>query len=125
MVFSLHTVLEGTRGLDTETNLTLEINRATKPQLLSDFAGGFGYIYDGYSLQTSEFTIELDSDPRRLHLKFKDNNTATLNPDFVRAFNPKDPFNQLQVLPLKSGQTLILHRHHNDTPYDYVVTRVN
>lgn len=73
MEFKVYTSLKGTRGRDTEVNLTLTVkgNGDTPPKLLSDFAGGGEKIYDGYSTQTSEFTTIPADDSRRLSLNFK------------------------------------------------------
>ena len=108
MEYKIYTSLEGTRGYDGEVNLTLSVIREAPPIWLSDFAGGSGHIYDGYSTHTSKFCVVLDQDERRIELIFENGSRATLSPEFVRAFDPKDPLNQLQVVPLKAGQALRL-----------------
>lgn len=116
MEFRIYTSLKGTRGRDTEVNLTLTVIGSSDhpPVFLSDFAGGGEKIYDGYSTQASTFFTKPADDPRRLSLIFENKSCATLNPCFERIQNPKDPLNQLRVLPLTVGQILILSYY--DTP---------
>ncbi|WP_405121773.1 hypothetical protein [Pseudomonas petroselini] len=116
MEFQVYTSLKGTRGRDTEANLTLTItgNSDHPPKFLSDFAGGGEKIYDGYSTRTSKFVTAPANDPRRLSLTFENGSHATLHPCFERIQNPEDPLNQLRALPLAIGQMLALS--YSDTP---------
>jgi hypothetical protein len=124
-IYKLYTSLEKTRGLDWEVNLTLNVTLRSAPTLLSEFAGGFGEIYDGYSTNTRSFKIFSDQDERRLELAFSDGSRATLSPEFVRQFNPADPLNQLQVVPLRIDQTLLLSQDGEALSKAYIVTGSN
>jgi len=123
MEFKVYTSLKGTRGRDTEVNLTLTVkgNGDTPPKLLSDFAGGGEKIYDGYSTQTSEFTTIPADDSRRLSLNFKNGSHATLHPSFERIQNPEDSRNSLRALPLVIGQTLTLSYSDNPSSQDFEI----
>lgn len=124
-IYKLYTSLEKTRGLDWEVNLTLNVTLRSAPTLLSEFAGGFGEIYDGYSTNTRSFKIFSDQDERRLELAFSDGSRATLSPEFVRQFNPADPLNQLQVVPLRIDQALLLSQDGEALSKAYIVTGSN
>lgn len=121
MSYKLYTSLKETRGLDGEVNLTLRVKLRLAPIWLSEFTGGCGKIYDGYSLGTRLFNITSDSDDRRLKLLFDDGGVATLSPEFVRNFNPDDPLNQLQAIPLRMGQTLLLAYKDEALAKEYII----
>ena len=125
MSYKLYTSLKETRGLDGEVNLTLRVKLRLAPIWLSEFTGGCGKIYDGYSLGTRLFNITSDSDGRRLKLLFDDGGLATLSPEFVRSFNPDDPLNQLQAIPLRIGQTLLLAYKDEALAKEYIITGSN
>lgn len=122
MEYKIYTSLEGTQGLDGEVNLTLEVLRESPPIWLSDFAGGKGYIFNGYSVHTRKFFIDLDQDCRRIELTFENGSKATLSPAFVRITEPRDPLNQLQVVPLKAGQALPLSSANQALSKQYLIT---
>ena len=111
MEYSLGLVQVDTKGSDGQVNLSLKINCTTKPIYLSDFSGGSSELFDGYSGYTTQFGISNSpNDERRLLLTSKTDSvsSATLAPQFIRNDAPKDPFNQLEALPLKKGQILSL-----------------
>lgn len=125
MNYELYTSLKKTRGLDGEVNLTLRVKVGLAPIWLSEFTGGCGKIYDGYSLDTRLFDITSDRDERRLKLLFNDGGLATLSPEFVRNFNPGDPLNQLQAIQLRIGQTLLLAYKDEALAEEYIITGSN
>jgi len=107
--YTLSTIKNGTKGLDSEVNLKLKISSDVAPTKLSDFNGGTAELYDGYSTSTHIYTIKLNkSDNRRLTLvNEKDKtNIIELMPEFNRIKNPTDPLNQLEEVNLKSKQDL-------------------
>lgn len=124
-IYKLYASLKKTRGLDGEVNLTLNVEMRSAPKFLSEFAGGFGEIYDGYSTTTRKFTIFLDQDERRLKLTFSNGSSETLNPHFERILNPIDPLNQLQVVPLRADQTLLLSQEGEFLSKEYIITGSN
>ncbi|MGR4042834.1 hypothetical protein P7C00_18670 [Pseudomonas sp. JDS08PS003] len=124
-IYKLYTSLKKTRGLDEQVNLTLNVEMGSAPKFLSEFVGGFGEIYDGYSTTTRKFEIFLDQDERRLRLNFSDGARETLNPQFERLLNPIDPLNQLQVVPLSIDQTLLLSQEGEFFSKEYLVTGSN
>jgi len=124
-IYKLYTSLKKTRGLDGEVNLTLNVGVGSAPKFLSEFAGGFGEIYDGYSTTTRKFEIFLDQDERRLRLNFSNGACETLSPQFEHSFNPIDSLNQLQVVPLKVDQTLLLSQEGEFFPKEYIITGSN
>ncbi|WP_156181560.1 hypothetical protein [Halomonas sp. PR-M31] len=119
-------VLDGTRGTDTEVNLYLEITSDSTPLYLSDFAGGKGNVFDGYTTTDLEFIIkEGKTDKCRPYLIFSNGDTATMSPSFERIIT-SDPFNQLQEIPLKLGETILL-KYGKDhlLPKEYLIVNFN
>jgi len=116
--YTLSTVKNGTKGLDTEVNLKLKINSRTTPTKLSDFYGGTAELYNGYTTSTHTYTINYNkSDNRRLSLinQKNKNDTIEIMPEFIRIENPKDLLNQLEEVDLKIKQDLS----------DYTITNSN
>ncbi|MFJ4193932.1 hypothetical protein [Pseudomonas sp. NPDC089534] len=124
-IYKIYTSLKKTRGLDGEVNLTLSVEKGAAPKFLSEFAGGCGEIYDGYSTTTRKFEIFLDQDERRLRLSFSDGTFETLSPQFERLINPIDPLNQLKVVPLSVDQILLLSQEGEFFSKEYIVTGSN
>lgn len=106
---TLSTVKNGTKGLDTEVNLRLKVNSNSTPTNLADFNGGTAELYDGYTTNTSTYTICLNkNDSRRITLVNKKNKTDTIemSPVFKKIENPKDSLNQLEEISLKLKQDI-------------------
>lgn len=125
MTYKLYTSLERTLDLDGQVDLSLHVELDSAPIWLSDFAGGSGELYNGYTTTGRKFKIISAHDKRRIVLVFNEGDRATLSPEFVRHFNPHDPLNQLQAIPLKSRQTLLLAYENEALASEYIVTGSN
>ena len=104
--YRIHTNVEGTRGMDWETNLVFEVPRAVPPEFLVDFGGG-EVTYStgrGQGGQWKASIAPCPTDPTRA-IQF-------LNPGGIlwviySAYEEYGlPLNQSVVAPLRQGQRL-------------------
>lgn len=105
--------------------MSLEAILESPPIYLSDFIGGSGSIYDGYSTHTDNFTIVKHEYSWCICAIFSEGTTATLIPPKEKIENPANPLVQTRELPLAIGRHVFLAFNSNEFHKSYEITRIS